>query len=314
MTSRSRWAAVAGPAGLAAGVSGWGPPLAAWPLTAAAAVAAVAVAARTARLRSLSWAACALSAASGCLLLMDVIALLFGQPPDSWTGAALHALGLAGAVLSGAAAGRGRGRDAAAPGRPGRWIAYVGVLSFVPYAAMKLTWALGGTFGGITGAEMLAAYERNGASGLWMTLERWGLDGTVLMALIGILLLFCPIRPWGLRLPRWLPLTPALIGAGTLVPYGLLGLGYLALVRLGVAAPSARGPPVRGRRPAGGVDRERRLRGLRSGAPRGRPLVLARHPRRAGHGRPVTTAVRVVPAGKAPDSVRAARAQSSLAT
>ncbi|WP_371644750.1 MULTISPECIES: hypothetical protein [unclassified Streptomyces] len=88
------------------------------------------------------------------------------------------------------------------------------MLSFVPYAAMKLTWALGGTFGGITGAETLAAYERNGASGLWMTLERWGLDGTVLMALIGILLLFCPIRPWGLRLPRWLPLTPALIGAG----------------------------------------------------------------------------------------------------
>ncbi|MER7462089.1 hypothetical protein [Streptomyces sp. NPDC097981] len=232
MTSKSLgwWAAVAGPAGLGAGVLGWGPPLAAWPLAVAAAVAALA---QAARLRVLWWAACGLSATAGCLLLMDVITLLFGQPPDSWTGAVLHTLGLVGAVLSGVAAGRGRSLDAAAPGRPGRWIAYVGVLSFLPYAAMKLTWALGGTFAGITGAEMLAAYERNGASGLWMTLERWGLDGTVLMALIGILLLFCLIRPWGMRLPRWLPLTPALIGVGTLVPYGLLGLGWLALAQLG---------------------------------------------------------------------------------
>ncbi|KOU21527.1 hypothetical protein ADK52_23440 [Streptomyces sp. WM6372] len=99
---------------------------------------------------------------------------------------------------------------------------------------MKLNWALGGSFAGIDGTDVLEASERNGASRLWLTLERWGLDGTVLMALLGLLLLFCLIRPWGLRLPRWLPLTPALIGVGTLVPYGLLGLGYLVPVQLGV--------------------------------------------------------------------------------
>ncbi|MFJ3199496.1 hypothetical protein [Streptomyces sp. NPDC086989] len=64
-------------------------------------------------------------------------------------------------------------------------------------------------------------------------MERWGLDPTALPALAGILLFFCLIRPWGLRLPRWLPPAPALIGVGTLVPYGLLGLAYLVPAQLG---------------------------------------------------------------------------------
>ncbi|MFB6808573.1 hypothetical protein [Streptomyces sp. NPDC056387] len=203
-------------------------------LAAAAAVAVAAVAlpagAPPARRRALLWTACGLSAAAGCTLLMDVLGLLFGQGVDSTPGAVVHALGLAGAVVLGAAASRGR---AAAPGPPGRWIGYTGVLSFLPYVAMKLNWALGGTFAGIGGGEVLEASERNGASGPWLALERWGLDPTALLALAGILLLFCLIRPWGLRLPRWLPLTPALIGVGTLVPYGLLGLAYLVPAQLG---------------------------------------------------------------------------------
>ncbi|WP_405700850.1 hypothetical protein [Streptomyces sp. NBC_00069] len=200
---------------------------------AAAVVVAVAAVGLPGRRRGLLWAACGLSAAAGCTLLMDLIALLFGQGVDSRPGAVLHALGLAGAVALGAAAGRGRAAAPAAPGPPGRWIPYVGVLCFLPYIVMKLNWALGGTFAGIEGAQVLAASERNGASGLWLTLERWGLDPTALMAFAGILLLFCLIRPWGLRLPRWLPLTPALIGVGTLVPYGLLGLAYLVPAQLG---------------------------------------------------------------------------------
>ncbi|MEV6576604.1 hypothetical protein AB0M92_00380 [Streptomyces sp. NPDC051582] len=194
--------------------------------------------------RGMLWLACGLSAAAGCTLLMDVIGLLFGQGVDSPPGAVVHALGLAGAVLLAAAASRGRAAKAQGP--PGRWIAYVGVLSFLPYVAMKLNWALGGSFAGIDGAEVLEASERNGASGLWLALERWGLDGTVLLALAGILLLFCLIRPWGLRLPRWLPLTAALIGVGTLVPYGLLGLAYLVPAQLG-AVPLRQGDfPSRG--------------------------------------------------------------------
>ncbi|MGW8781544.1 hypothetical protein ACWGNM_26285 [Streptomyces sp. NPDC055796] len=198
---------------------------------AAAAVVTAAAMALPARRRVLLWVACGLSAAAGCTLLMDVIGLLFGQGADSLPAAVVHALGLAGAVALAATASRGR---AAAQGPPGRWIAYVGVLSFLPYVAMKMNWALGGSFAGIDGTDVLEASERNGASRLWLTLERWGLDGTVLMALLGLLLLFCLIRPWGLRLPRWLPLTPALIGVGTLVPYGLLGLAYLVPAQLGV--------------------------------------------------------------------------------
>lgn len=38
----------------------------------------------------------------------------------------------------------------------------------------------------------------------------------------------------GRRVPRWLPLAPALIGAATLAPYGVLGIGYAALATAGV--------------------------------------------------------------------------------
>ncbi|MBV6700606.1 hypothetical protein KV557_26500 [Kitasatospora aureofaciens] len=111
---------------------------------------------------------------------------------------------------------------------------------------MKLTWAFGGTFAGASGAEMRAGNERNGASGLWLTLESWGIDGTALLAALGVFLLWGLVRPWGQvfprwtlplsgrRVPRWLPLVPALLGAGTLAPYGVVGLGYLMLCTVGV--------------------------------------------------------------------------------
>ncbi|GLX42282.1 hypothetical protein Sros01_83540 [Streptomyces roseochromogenus] len=234
------WAGVAGALAVGAGLLESRPPLAVWALAGAAAAAGAGLAARA---RVLLWAACGLSLTAGCTLLMDVIALLFGQRVDSVTGAVTHALGLVGALLTGAVAmavtGRRNAAAGAPTGPPGRWIPYLGVLTFLPYVAMKLHWALGGTFAGVSGAEVLAQSERNGASGLWLTLERWGLDATVLMALVGILLLFCLIRPWGLRLPRWLPLTPALIGTATLVPYGLLGLGYLVLAQTGAVGISS---------------------------------------------------------------------------
>ncbi len=124
--------------------------------------------------------------------------------------------------------------------------AWAGTLAFVPYVVMKLIWAFGGSFAGISGDQMYADYVRNGSSGLWLALERWGLDGTVLLAMIGVFLLWGLVRPWGLvfprwtlplcgrRVPRWLPLTPALIGAATLAPYGLVGIGYLTLCTTGV--------------------------------------------------------------------------------
>ncbi|MEV3993644.1 hypothetical protein AB0J57_32600 [Streptomyces sp. NPDC049837] len=100
---------------------------------------------------------------------------------------------------------------------------------------MKLVWASGGTFAGITGEEMLAVSERNGASGVFLTLESWGLDPTALLAVLGIFLLWGLVRPWGQvfprwtlllhgrRVPRWPPLAPALLGAATLAPSALWG-------------------------------------------------------------------------------------------
>ncbi|TDC97316.1 hypothetical protein E1285_04145 [Actinomadura sp. 7K507] len=113
---------------------------------------------------------------------------------------------------------------------------------------MKLIWASGGTFAGMTGEEMLAISKRNGASGIWLILESWGLDGTALLAALGVFLLWGLVRPWGQvfprwtlllrgrRVPRWLPLTPALIGAATLAPYGVVGIGYCALATVGAVS------------------------------------------------------------------------------
>ncbi|GGS94884.1 hypothetical protein GCM10010156_61440 [Planobispora rosea] len=115
---------------------------------------------------------------------------------------------------------------------------------------MKTTWALGGTFAGVGGAQMLATMERDGASGVLLTLEHWGIDATVLLAALGAFLILGLVRPWGQRfprwapalrgrrVPRWLPLIPALLGAATLAPYGAAGLVCAALGTSGVVSVS----------------------------------------------------------------------------
>ncbi|MER6252084.1 hypothetical protein ABT224_12040 [Streptomyces sp. NPDC001584] len=203
-------------------------------------------------LRVLLRVLCGLAGITAFSLLMDVITLMLGQGVDSRASAANKALAAVGAVLLAATARSGRlpagpavRAPSAAPRRL-RLAAWAGTLAFVPYAAMKLVWASGGTFAGITGEEMLAVSERNGASGIFLTLDSWGLDPTALLAVLGVLLLWGLVRPWGQvfprwtlflrgrRVPRWLPLTPALLGAATLAPYGVLGVGYLALATAGV--------------------------------------------------------------------------------
>ncbi|TDD88162.1 hypothetical protein E1293_06740 [Actinomadura darangshiensis] len=98
---------------------------------------------------------------------------------------------------------------------------------------MKTTWALGGSFAGISSARVVAEFERNGASGLILTLEKYGLDFTTLSALLGIFLLMGLTHRWGQvfagrAVPRWLPLAPAWLGALTLGPYGVVAtFGYL---------------------------------------------------------------------------------------
>ncbi|WP_431045893.1 hypothetical protein ACQUSR_29970 [Streptomyces sp. P1-3] len=204
-------------------------------------------------LRVLLWVVCALAGVAAFSLLMDVITLMVGQGVDSWVSAAHHALAAAGVLLLAATARSGRRPPAAASAqapsaapRPVQLAAWAGSVAFLPYMAMKLVWAFGGTFAGVSGEEMLAVSERNGASEMWLTMESWGLDPTVLLAALGVFLLWGLVRPWGQifprwtlflhgrRVPRWLPLAPALIGAATLAPYGVLGVGYSALASAGV--------------------------------------------------------------------------------
>ncbi|MFF7257521.1 hypothetical protein [Streptomyces microflavus] len=203
-------------------------------------------------LRVLLRVVCGLAAITAFSLLMDVITLMLGQGVDSWAAAANKALAAVGAVLLAATARSDREPAATAVREPSaapRFVqhaAWAGTLAFVPYAAMKLVWASGGTFAGVTGEEMLAASERNGASGIFLALESWGLDPTALLAALGVCLLWGLTRPWGQvfprwtlflrgrRVPPWLPLGPALLGAATLAPYGVVGVGYLALATAGV--------------------------------------------------------------------------------
>ncbi|OKJ13773.1 hypothetical protein AMK19_10175 [Kitasatospora sp. CB01950] len=204
-------------------------------------------------LRVLLWVLCGLTGIAAFSLLMDVITLMVGQGLDSPAATANRSLAAAGAFLLAATARADRrpttGATAPppspAPG-PVQLAACAGTVAFLPYAAMKLVWVSGGTFAGIGYEEMIATSERNGASGIWLTLESWGLDVTVLLAALGTFLLWGLVRPWGQvfprwtlllhrrRVPRWLPLTPALIGAATLAPYGMLGIGYCTLASVGV--------------------------------------------------------------------------------
>ncbi|MEU9043105.1 MULTISPECIES: hypothetical protein [unclassified Kitasatospora] len=208
----------------------------------------------SAGLRRLLWLLCGLATVAAFSLLMDVVTLLFGQGVDSVPDTVHRALAASGALLLARTARTRRPDGAARRTAPApsaapatvQLAAWAGTLAFLPYVVMKLIWALGGTFAGISGTEMYAGYVRNGSSGLWLALESWGLDGTVLLAAIGVFLLWGLVRPWGQvfprwtlplrgrRVPRWLPLTPALLGAATLAPYGLVGLGYLALCGTGV--------------------------------------------------------------------------------
>lgn len=231
------WALAYGGFGLAAALTGTpvlaagGRPLpAAWDWAVVAVALAGVVAAGTGR-RGLLWPAAGLALISAFGLLMNVLALVVGQPADGWWVTANQVLAAAGAVLLVRAAGP-RGPVV----RDVRWSSYAGVAAFVPYAAMKTIWALGGTFAGLSGAQVLADARRYGASGLWLTLLGWGLDPTALLAALGCVLLLALTHAWGRRLPRLLLLGPAFLGAATLAPYGVIGVGYLTLATAGVVA------------------------------------------------------------------------------
>ncbi|WP_242906876.1 hypothetical protein [Actinomadura terrae] len=203
------------------------------------------------------WTACALTGAGTFGFVMNALQLVFTGTVDDWPVFGVEALSAVGAALYAAAAlafqravagacarcgglhsaGTGAARGAPVPvpaPRAVRRAAYAGALAFVPYMVMKTTWAFGGTFAGVSGEEMVAEFRRNGASGLVLTLERYGVDFTTLSALLGVFLLLGLTHRWGQvfprwappltgrRVPRWLPLVPAWLGALTLGPYGVV--------------------------------------------------------------------------------------------
>lgn len=142
-----------------------------------------------------------------------------------WTGASLRALGTVAMVvlawqvvryqrISKGACGR-CGRDGA-PGRDRRslatWAAWLTVLPAVGYAALKLYWGFGG-MGGLADENLFGDVKP------WSP----GFADTAVMAAIGVgvALAMAYRRP---RLPRWLLLTPAIIGCLMLLPVSVIGM------------------------------------------------------------------------------------------
>ncbi|MGW5263755.1 hypothetical protein ACWEQG_22525 [Microbispora sp. NPDC004025] len=109
---------------------------------------------------------------------------------------------------------------------------YLTVLLAAGYGALKVQWGLGGTVG-------LTDPRAFGDVHLWTP----GLGDTGVLALIGMALGLGFARTWRppLRMPRWMPLTAAVVGSVMLVPVGVLGTGLRVAVALGLAQPSLEG-------------------------------------------------------------------------
>ncbi len=126
-----------------------------------------------------------------------------------------------------------------------RQLSYLGCIGLIPYAVLKTLVACGMTIAGFS------ADTGGGYSGQARWLEEHGIDVTAVFACLGAFLLLSLTHRWGMRfprwivglaghrVPRWLPLTPAWLGASTLAPYGLAMLVVLPLLATGLIGDSA---------------------------------------------------------------------------
>lgn len=121
--------------------------------------------------------------------------------------------------------------------RAARMVVVLGSAAAAPYVAMKMYWAFGGRAGLADGFDVAGEFERNGAPEALVWLERHGIDFTAVLALMGVMLAFALVRPWGRRLPRWLLLPPAWAGT-LLIPWGLLTAVAALAGNSGDATPS----------------------------------------------------------------------------
>lgn len=185
-------------------------------------------------------------------LLQELLMITSAQLPEDLWGLGGHILAVIGAVLLVSLSARQsptplpQWMTAGPSARAARVAAVSGTVAFVPYAGMKTLWAVGGSFAGRTGREAARISADNGASETWRLLQSWGLDPTVLFACTGVFLLWALVLSWGRAIPRWLLLVPSVIAVATLLPYGLIGVGYTALVTAGVLTIAAGDFPTPG--------------------------------------------------------------------
>ncbi|WP_409472857.1 hypothetical protein [Streptomyces sp. HC307] len=92
--------------------------------------------------------------------------------------------------------------------RPRRLLRAVAIIACVPYLALKVAWIAGSHIGIPDGSSLL---EHRGTMAVANAV-------TVLMDGAVIVLVLVLTRPWGLRVPAWLPAFPAWVATGLLAP------------------------------------------------------------------------------------------------
>ncbi|GAU71248.1 hypothetical protein SSP35_31_00130 [Streptomyces sp. NBRC 110611] len=134
--------------------------------------------------------------------------------------------------------------DASTATRRTRTPAYLLMCGVLPWATAKTIWTLGGDALGITAERWQES--NSGGSEMSKALASVGIDVTVLAAGLGFFLVAGLMYPWGQVFPRWtlvlsgrrvprlLPLVPALLTAVGLSVYGVFLLVYAPLAALGV--------------------------------------------------------------------------------
>ncbi|MER6122650.1 hypothetical protein ABT173_08140 [Streptomyces sp. NPDC001795] len=106
-------------------------------------------------------------------------------------------------------------------GRPRRALRAVAVLACLPYLALKVAW-IAGSHVGIPEGSSLLAHRTAMVVGNSITVL---LDGAV------VVLALMLTRPWGLRVPAWLPAVPVWVATGLLAPI-MAGFPLHLLVRM----------------------------------------------------------------------------------
>lgn len=126
----------------------------------------------------------------------------------------------------------------AAPDALARVAAYAGVAGALGYAALKTSWALGGT----VGVSDPAPWEDPPPGSPWAALDgslllRLAFEGTVVLALLAALVLLALVEPWGRRVPQRPLRALAWLGCGVLGAAVLGGAGGMLAEAVGLLAP-----------------------------------------------------------------------------